>query len=139
MLSAMRSLNSILLAVLLVFTLLLSEAWGLDQQATAADKDAKQISARQHVEETSAEMDNLDARSREKLKVQLAVFDYQALHGGKLPQSLDELVPKYFSQVPIDPATNRPFVMIVNNGKYSLESGSTEAEAPKSKPPANTP
>jgi multisubunit Na+/H+ antiporter MnhB subunit len=42
-------------------------------------------------------------------QVFLALRCYQ-LENGRLPKALDELAPKYFAQVPVDPFTEKPFV-----------------------------
>jgi hypothetical protein len=39
----------------------------------------------------------------------LAVEAYRAEHAGRLPDSLADLVPRYFEHVPLDPLTEKPF------------------------------
>lgn len=47
----------------------------------------------------------LDPAQEQLVRVQLAISDHIAASNGVPPQSLQELVPKYFDQVPTDPAT----------------------------------
>jgi len=43
----------------------------------------------------------------------IAIELHRLQHGGRLPASLDELVPGYFESVPLEPRSNEPFELIV--------------------------
>ena len=63
--------------------------------------------------------DTTNAR-KEQAKVQLAVVDFMAKHGGVPPTKLDELIPTYFESIPIDPETSKPFEYKVEGKKFAL-------------------
>lgn len=84
------------------------------------------------VKEELSKKGDLSLRRKEQAKIQMAVINFQGSNGGKLPTSLDELRPKYFEQIPIDPDTQKPFEYKVINGKFfvgSDESAPSEEEA----------
>lgn len=51
---------------------------------------------------------NISAEEEQLLRVQLALSDFTATHG-KAPETLAELVPKYFDSEPKDPRTGQPY------------------------------
>ncbi len=61
----------------------------------------------------------ISAQRREQLRIQLAVNDFR-IANNRLPTSLDELRPKYFDTVPIDPDTGAAFKYAVEGTKYIL-------------------
>ena len=60
------------------------------------------------LEQVKAKGRNLSTDEEQLLRLQLALSDYQATHGAA-PESLNELVPKYFDAVPNDPFTSKPY------------------------------
>ena len=56
-------------------------------------------------------------------KLMLALNDYRASHQGKLPASLSELVPKYFTSIPVDPSTGKQYAYHINGDKIVLGQG----------------
>ena len=50
----------------------------------------------------------------------LAVEAFRAVNSGKIPSSLSELVPAYFSEVPIDPATEKPLTIVLGPVGYAI-------------------
>ena len=84
--------------------------------------------ARQAIEEGIAQASqNADMSESEKqgLRVQLAVADYTASIGSP-PSSMDDLVPKYFASVPIDPADGKPLTL---DAQMAGDSGGNEVLA----------
>jgi hypothetical protein len=53
----------------------------------------------------------------------LAVAQYRLQHDGKLPASLDELVPEFLEAVPIEPQSGQPFELIVTLDGYGIGRG----------------
>ena len=53
----------------------------------------------------------------------LAVAQYRLQHDGKLPASLDELVPEYLEAVPVEPQSDKPFELIVTTDGYGIGRG----------------
>lgn len=53
----------------------------------------------------------------------LAVAQYRLQHDGKLPASLDELVPELLASVPIEPQSGQPFELIVTANGYGIGRG----------------
>ncbi len=64
----------------------------------------------------------------------LAVAQYRLQHGGKLPTSLDELVPEFLESVPVDPRSGKPFELIITDDSYGIGRG-TPVFSIKLKPP----
>ena len=62
---------------------------------------------------------DLDAARKTQLRIQLALADYRD-QKGKYPDSLNQLIPDYFTSVPLDPTANKPFTYKVEGGKYQL-------------------
>lgn len=62
----------------------------------------------------------MDPQARQIAKIEMALRNYSETNQGKLPESLDQLVPKYFDKVPVDPATNQPIKYAVTDGNFSL-------------------
>ncbi len=84
--------------------------------------------ARSAIEKTVGKNTTLDDRGKVQAKIQLALvtFKNEPGSGGKWPQTLGELVPKYFDSVPIDPANNKPFsYRVADNKTYVGEEGET--------------
>jgi Tfp pilus assembly protein PilP len=77
------------------------------------------------VDKRLSEQSSLDPRRREQLRVQAALIDYREKNKGKLPESLDKLVPIYFERVPIDPDTGAAFAYRVEGNRYFLGSDGT--------------
>jgi hypothetical protein len=65
-----------------------------------------------------------------------ALAAYRADHGGKSPDSLEQLVPKYLEAVPDSPFTEKPLryikrqndVLIANDDEYKLDGSEAEIE-----------
>lgn len=53
----------------------------------------------------------------------LAVALYRLQHDGKLPASLDELVPEFLEAVPVEPQSGKPFELIVTPDGYGIGRG----------------
>jgi hypothetical protein len=53
----------------------------------------------------------------------LAVAQYRLQHDGKLPASLDELVPEFLEAVPAEPQSGQPFELIVTADGYGIGRG----------------
>jgi len=53
----------------------------------------------------------------------LAVAQYRLQHDGKLPASLDELVPELLAAVPIEPRSGQPFELIVTADGFGIGRG----------------
>lgn len=50
----------------------------------------------------------------------LAVEAFRADNSGRIPSSLSELVPVYLSEVPIDPATEKPLTIVLASAGYAI-------------------
>lgn len=92
------------------------------------------LSIRDAIETSVNTKSNLSPYERARRKVQLALNDYK-IETGKLPTELGELIPKYFDQIPLDPATRKPFEYKVDGEKYYVgdpgeSAGSKVAGAP---------
>jgi hypothetical protein len=53
----------------------------------------------------------------------LAVAQYRLQHDGKLPASLDELVPEFLEAVPAEPQSGQPFELLVTADGYGIGRG----------------
>jgi hypothetical protein len=53
----------------------------------------------------------------------LAVAQYRLQHDGKLPVSLDELVPEFLEAVPVEPQSGQPFELIATPDGYGIGRG----------------
>jgi hypothetical protein len=53
----------------------------------------------------------------------LAVAQYRLQHNGKLPASLDDLVPEFLEAVPVEPQSGKPFELIVTSDGYGIGRG----------------
>ncbi len=73
---------------------------------------------------------NLSPEQESLLRVQLAISDYMATNGAA-PAALADLVPRYFDQLPKNPATNEPY-------PYRLEGKMPRLGAQVSKPETGT-
>src|SRR4051812_21853948 len=71
-------------------------------------KAAKPVTIREAITKTAEEHTDLPAQRREQLKIQLALADFRAKKQ-RFPESLNELIPEYFDQIPIDPNTGKQF------------------------------
>jgi hypothetical protein len=58
--------------------------------------------------------------------IDLALRGYMAENGGKPPQKLDDLVPKWLPAVPIDSVINKPFIYQPGSNSFSLSGGAPE-------------
>lgn len=75
-------------------------------------------------------IENLPAVSdkrKEQARVQLAIADFMAQNGGKPPPRLDELIPKYFDTLPLDPETGQPFPYRIEGTRYYLGTSALKA------------
>lgn len=70
----------------------------------------------------------LDPAQEQLLRVQLAISDYMASHAGRVPDSLADLVPKYFDAVPVDPDTGEDYEYVKVDGAYRLGAQIAAAE-----------
>ncbi|MFN8389525.1 MAG: pilus assembly protein PilP [Bdellovibrionota bacterium] len=90
------------------------------------------------------EKTSLSPEQESLLKIQLAISDYMAANG-TAPSSLDQLVPKYFDQLPKNPATGEPFPYKLEGKMPRLGAQVNRAAAgstgkqPTTKPPTSTP
>ena len=84
---------------------------GMNMPRTAPD-DATRIAS------SAAGAKGADQGRKEQLKIQLAVIDFKAANKGKLPRTLDELVPQYFPVIPIDPSTGKAYEYRVDGAKF---------------------
>lgn len=57
-------------------------------------------------------------------QVQMAIQMYRTENNGKLPETLTQLVPKYLSSQPIDPATQKPLAYRIEGDMFFVGSGS---------------
>lgn len=89
-------------------------------------------------EAIQAELDkqSFDARTREQMRIQLALLDYRSANQSQLPNSLNDLVPKYFDVVPIDPDSGKPFTYLVEGGQFYI--GDSPSSQKKKKPTQGT-
>jgi hypothetical protein len=53
----------------------------------------------------------------------LAVTQYRLQHDGKLPASIEELVPEFLEAVPAEPQSGQPFELIVTTDGYGIGRG----------------
>ena len=90
------------------------------------------VTIRQAIE-SAVDDQNLPPRRREQVRIQLAVADFMAANQGSPPESLGELVPKYFDTVPIDPDTGDAFIYTVKDGKYYVGMSKEQIQATSSK------
>ncbi len=73
---------------------------------------------REAINTAISNQEHLPPERREQLRIQLAVEDYMMSVGkGTPPKTLDDLVPKYFDRLPINPVTNQPFAYKVANNR----------------------
>lgn len=85
------------------------------------------------LEQVKAKGRNLSTDEEQLLKLQLALSDYQATHGSA-PDSLNELVPKYFDTVPNDPFTSKPYEYRREGRSFRLGGGEPIKVASNSTP-----
>ncbi len=64
------------------------------------------------------------------LKLHLALKAYKTKHG-VFPEQLTALIPEFIDSVPADPATNSPYLYVLNNGKYRLGETTKAADSKK--------
>lgn len=60
-----------------------------------------------------------DAPIALKRQLQIAINDFRSKNK-KLPSKLEDLIPKYFDSIPIDPATKKPFEYTVQGTKFFI-------------------
>lgn len=60
-----------------------------------------------------------------KKQIQIAINDYRSKNK-KLPAKLEDLIPKYFDAIPLDPATKKPFEYKVQGTKFFIGGSSTD-------------
>jgi len=70
------------------------------------------------IDQISGQAD-LSSEQKELLRVQLAIADYQATFGSP-PESLYELVPKYFDRAPNDPGTGKEYEYVKDGLNFRL-------------------
>lgn len=70
----------------------------------------------------------------------LAVAQYRLQHEGRMPDSLDELVPEYLDVVPLEPKTGKPFALIKTADGFGIGRGTpvfkVRLNAARREPPA---
>lgn len=66
-----------------------------------------------------------DPRKRLHRRVVLSVDQFR-LKRGRLPQRLEELVPEWFAQVPLDPRTGKPFSFTVSGDRFFVGDGASK-------------
>lgn len=84
----------------------------------------------------------MDPRARVIAKVEMAIRNFQETSQGKLPESLEQLVPKYFDKVPTDPSTNQPLKYAMAEGNYTIGDPQVQvadASTTASQPTGNSP
>ncbi|RME59985.1 MAG: hypothetical protein D6780_04200 [Candidatus Dadabacteria bacterium] len=62
---------------------------------------------------------NEKARRKAQLLIQQSVLDYRSRYG-KFPESLNELIPEYFSRLPTDPLTGKPFKYLLTKNSFRV-------------------
>jgi Tfp pilus assembly protein PilP len=80
-------------------------------------QNTQPIDIRQAINKKIDAQTSLPAQRREQMKIQLAVGDFR-MTNGKFPANLNELVPKYFDRIPIDPDTDKPFEYSVEGDRF---------------------
>lgn len=75
------------------------------------------LSIQEVIDQKLAEQSALSERRKDQLRIQLSINDFMDRQNGRVPQSLTELVPKYFKTIPVDPVTNKPFSYEVSDGR----------------------
>lgn len=88
------------------------------------------LSPRQSIEEGVQQVlknNNLTSEQQQLLRVQLALADYMA-NTGEAPETLDRLVPKYFDELPKNPASGKAFPYYRNGKMPRIGVPPTEAE-----------
>ena len=74
-------------------------------------------SPKEAIEKEVSKIQGIDDRRRAMLQIQTAIATYSSKNGGKVPVSLNELVPNYFDALPIDPSTRKTFSYKVENNR----------------------
>jgi len=142
-------LITVLLIILIVFGLLylyqgvittFDQCTRVPGSTIDSDKPVKCItlSGRQFIQPILNPKDkNLIKFKIDDLRAVLAIY---YLDNNKYPESLDNLVPKYMVNMPIDPFTNNPYLYTVNSDKSAyiisikFDDGKVYAVSSKSKP-----
>ncbi len=76
------------------------------------------VSTQVAIEQAVQNVSKTDDRRKALLKIQLSLADYVRTNSNQSPKSLDELRPKYFDIIPLDPATGKPFSYKVVGGRW---------------------
>jgi Tfp pilus assembly protein PilP len=71
----------------------------------------------QAIEKVVSKVSKADERRKALLRIQLSIRNYMENNDNRPPASLDELRPKYFDVIPVDPVTNKPFEYKVENNR----------------------
>ncbi len=96
--------------------------------------EAKEFDTKAAIEDGVAQIvEKVDITPSEKetLKVQLALADFLA-NNGHPPTTLNELVPKYFSSVPVDPETKKEIIYVRNGLAFAIGEQEEEEETSES-------
>ena len=80
-------------------------------------KSTNPVEARDKIREKVAKTPGLSNQRREQLRIQLAVSDFR-MANGRLPATLEDLIPKYIDKVPIDPETKKALQYVVEGDKF---------------------
>ena len=82
-------------------------------------RGANVVSFKDAMNDVLTENDKIAVDQRSIIKIQLALSDFR-IKGNKYPDSLEELIPKYFDEIPIDPETAEPFRYLLSGDFYLL-------------------
>jgi Tfp pilus assembly protein PilP len=80
----------------------------------------KQVTIKDAIDKAATSKPNLSDKRREQIKIQLAIADFMGKNNGAPPSKLDDLVPTYFDNLPVDPETGHPFPYSVQGKRYTL-------------------
>ena len=81
------------------------------------------IDSRQAIEagiQSAKKQHNLSNDEEQLLRLQLAIVDHMTHSHGDPPNTLNDLIPKYFSAVPTNPATGKPYEYERDGRRYRL-------------------
>ena len=74
-------------------------------------------SVQQVINQAVSKVGKADDRRKALLKIQLSLSNFMQANQGRPPKTLDELRPKYFDVLPIDPVTGQQFLYKVENNR----------------------
>lgn len=81
------------------------------------------IDSRQALEagiQSAKKQHNLSSDEEQLLRLQLAIVDHMTHSRGEPPNSLNDLIPKYFTSIPTNPATGKPYEYERDGKRYRL-------------------